>query len=821
MSVNRFLQMKRSTFKTENAPLTTRAFMQFIIISLLCLCFVLSSRASIFDGIPLGGKAVHYSDERVTQEELSEYDLLGQDGLPAWFWPDFPAAQTIYRVEVDIPAACVLHGIRFVSAGGTSNPADSLQVRFSWNSGNNTAIINALQSQGTLQDEFAFLNEAVNINSAGILSIEIVVPDGSTGSWITADNICNSYNSSWISNAAIDSGTPVLVNHNLNLSALVSWPVGSSQAPVLYHAQENIVSSTDRFVGFDIISRDFEGTDTVFVMLETPAIGGFGLTRISSAGNISRWRGDINFEGIDLSGMPQISGNIIARDTLYYESVTPFSFEFNDRRFWQQDFGRGDEALTPVWPPLAGSAFALLVPISEIYSAAEVSDAVVNGGSVLVKGLGAFDMYLVADAGEGLTPEVVEGEGGFNHLNVISDTLTILPGEVCDTWLDFNFTLTDEQMFAQGDFIWLVQNFTYPATGPESAVSTLCEWRADADSLLENYSFSYDPVSQSWHELRGRSNLSANLLMRASYSGLSCDVDLPFEATFDEQYSELICWERGGDNVEFGWQVAAGIGANSSTNGGCFFLNSDPDSLFDPDSLQNGNFVFINSDKYDSLAFRDTLFTPWINFSGDLEFSFVSMYANESTDEAYVYFRVEEEDGISVWTYVTTTDEEFSRVDESIPLPCLEEDNFQPLWKNCEFPVDPHADIGKIQFAFEYRGEYAYGWGIDNIRVSQSNSINSYEWEKPLVKQAELGRAYPNPFNPITNIPYRLLENGPLEITVYNLQGQRIRTLLDDPEHPAGEFQIAFSPDNLASGMYFVRLQSVNSQEIRRLLFLK
>jgi hypothetical protein len=84
-----------------------------------------------------------------------------------------------------------------------------------------------------------------------------------------------------------------------------------------------------------------------------------------------------------------------------------------------------------------------------------------------------------------------------------------------------------------------------------------------------------------------------------------------------------------------------------------------------------------------------------------------------------------------------------------------------------------------------------------------------------------LGRAHPNPFNPSIQIPFSLAIAGTVEISIYDVRGRLVRTLVRG-ERAAGEFSAVWdgvtdrgSP--VASAVYFVRMRAgeyANSQKI-------
>ncbi|MEK7564789.1 MAG: FlgD immunoglobulin-like domain containing protein [Patescibacteria group bacterium] len=84
---------------------------------------------------------------------------------------------------------------------------------------------------------------------------------------------------------------------------------------------------------------------------------------------------------------------------------------------------------------------------------------------------------------------------------------------------------------------------------------------------------------------------------------------------------------------------------------------------------------------------------------------------------------------------------------------------------------------------------------------------------------------FPNPFNPSTEIRYTLPSAGPVQLTVYNMVGQVIRTLVN--EHMAsGEHITAWNAtdnngNSVAGGIYFYRISTPNGDLIRKMLLLK
>jgi len=84
---------------------------------------------------------------------------------------------------------------------------------------------------------------------------------------------------------------------------------------------------------------------------------------------------------------------------------------------------------------------------------------------------------------------------------------------------------------------------------------------------------------------------------------------------------------------------------------------------------------------------------------------------------------------------------------------------------------------------------------------------------------------YPNPFNPITTIEYHLPEATSVTLEIYNLLGQRVKTLVDDYQQ-AGSWRVVWDARDeygrkVSSGMYIYRLRTDKATMMQKMLLLK
>ena len=89
----------------------------------------------------------------------------------------------------------------------------------------------------------------------------------------------------------------------------------------------------------------------------------------------------------------------------------------------------------------------------------------------------------------------------------------------------------------------------------------------------------------------------------------------------------------------------------------------------------------------------------------------------------------------------------------------------------------------------------------------------------------KLYNAFPNPFNPHTNIRYSLKEAGKVTIDIYNMKGQKIKSYTQEHYSP-GYYQVSWdgcddNGRNVASGIYLYRLTTGNYTSVKKMVLAK
>ena len=89
-----------------------------------------------------------------------------------------------------------------------------------------------------------------------------------------------------------------------------------------------------------------------------------------------------------------------------------------------------------------------------------------------------------------------------------------------------------------------------------------------------------------------------------------------------------------------------------------------------------------------------------------------------------------------------------------------------------------------------------------------------------LPREFALHQNYPNPFNPQTTVTFVLPERASARLTVYNILGQTVASVLDE-ELVAGSHSVEIDGAGWPSGVYLYRFETDQYSETRKMLLLK
>jgi len=112
---------------------------------------------------------------------------------------------------------------------------------------------------------------------------------------------------------------------------------------------------------------------------------------------------------------------------------------------------------------------------------------------------------------------------------------------------------------------------------------------------------------------------------------------------------------------------------------------------------------------------------------------------------------------------------------------------------------------------------------LDTIRFWIKRGEVSLEIKSPfriLPNSLLIYQNYPNPFNPTTTIQYELPQRSDVQITIYDLLGKQVTTLLSETQD-AGLQSIQWNANDVPSGMYFYQIRAGEYVQTRKMVLLK
>ena len=135
------------------------------------------------------------------------------------------------------------------------------------------------------------------------------------------------------------------------------------------------------------------------------------------------------------------------------------------------------------------------------------------------------------------------------------------------------------------------------------------------------------------------------------------------------------------------------------------------------------------------------------------------------------------------------------------------DENSIPSFKVYDYETDRLIEMSSIDIPI---------WtnlGINNISLIEVSSQHIPESSKII-------NVYPNPFNPSTQLEFRLDQSQNIKISIFNINGELI-DIISNQKYEAGFHSINWMPSDISSGLYIVSFQADNSIYNQKVLFLK
>jgi len=112
--------------------------------------------------------------------------------------------------------------------------------------------------------------------------------------------------------------------------------------------------------------------------------------------------------------------------------------------------------------------------------------------------------------------------------------------------------------------------------------------------------------------------------------------------------------------------------------------------------------------------------------------------------------------------------------------------------------------------------------GDDGIYIISNDLVSgiSSDIDLQVLKMFSLDQNFPNPFNTTTAIGYQLSAVSDIELSIYNLVGQKVAKLVSEKQN-AGYHQIEWDASGFSSGVYYYRIKAGEYQDVKKMILLK
>ncbi len=255
----------------------------------------------------------------------------------------------------------------------------------------------------------------------------------------------------------------------------------------------------------------------------------------------------------------------------------------------------------------------------------------------------------------------------------------------------------------------------------------------------------------------------------------------------------------------------------------------------------------------DSVSARQ--FEPAITMDG--AGNFVVVWTDGRNDKGDIYLQRYAADGSTLSTNLKVNDDTESAWQEYPSIAMDSVGNFVVTWQDgrnntWDLYAQRYAANGTgfgtnfIVTEYTYKNQYTPDVKIWHGRIFTTWAsthasgkgadiwANVLDWNNPVgieskatfvVKTFELRQNYPNPFNAATTITYSLFTSAPIELTIYNFLGQKVRTLVKKSQ-PAGQYQINWDGKDeyghdVVSGVYLYQLKTGDFTKTKKMILLK
>ena len=124
-----------------------------------------------------------------------------------------------------------------------------------------------------------------------------------------------------------------------------------------------------------------------------------------------------------------------------------------------------------------------------------------------------------------------------------------------------------------------------------------------------------------------------------------------------------------------------------------------------------------------------------------------------------------------------------------------------------------------------YFGDNFTGWAVGDsgtiLKTTTGGVLTNFtNTSSEIPDKYFLSQNYPNPFNPVTNLEFGISELEFVSLKIFDVLGNEVSTLVNENK-PAGRYEVTFNGADFPSGVYFVRMESGDFMDVKRMVLIK
>jgi len=136
-----------------------------------------------------------------------------------------------------------------------------------------------------------------------------------------------------------------------------------------------------------------------------------------------------------------------------------------------------------------------------------------------------------------------------------------------------------------------------------------------------------------------------------------------------------------------------------------------------------------------------------------------------------------------------------------------------------EYSFINDSGTGKISASLNKLSQLTF-YNLNDNMIKLSAMANEREGFANIPLKYNLHQNFPNPFNPVTTIKYDIINVQDVKVTIYDILGREIKTLVNEQQQP-GSYTIKWDASDISSGVYFYQLKTKDYISTKKMIFLK